>query len=51
METPDSNLIAIEVKRSTQVSRHDFKSLAYFSDLVRDKFQTGYCPVLWKKHH
>lgn len=46
IETPDANLIAIEIKCSTHISKNDFKGLEYFSDLVEKKFQAGillYC--------
>lgn len=46
IETPDSNLIAIEVKSATQVSKNDFKGLEYFLELTGKQFQIGivlYC--------
>lgn len=46
IETPDSSLIAIEIKRSLSVSKNDFKGLEYFEEVAGRKFQMGivlYC--------
>lgn len=41
IETPDSDLIALEIKRSSKISKGDFKGLEYFSDLVGNKLKMG----------
>ena len=46
IETNDGRLIAIEVKKSSQISKKDFIGLEYFSELNGDKVLQGvllYC--------
>jgi len=46
LECGDGSLIAVEIKKSSQISKVDFKGLEYFSEMNKDKMKQGilfYC--------